>query len=197
MSAVLRRFALSLSLAALAGCTPLAALKTVDTRAALHVAAPAMQFRLDGRMSVRTPAQTFSGTVSWVRRDGGETLLLSGPLGQGAAEIDRRDGRVVLKLADGSRVVEGSGEQLLERVLGLRLPLDGLVYWLAAVPRPDEPFRAGVDGAGRIEFIDQDGWHIEYSGYRRYGRTWRPARIFANRGDDLEFRFVLDRWEAL
>lgn len=191
------RWCLLLLAGGLAGCAPMASLKTVDSRAALHAAQPDMQFRLDGRMSVRTPDQTFSGTVSWTRKTGEETLLLSGPLGQGAAEIRRQDGRVTLKTAEGGEVVEDSDERLMERVLGLRLPLVGLVYWLSGVPRPGMAFSAGTDTEGRVERLDQDGWHIEYSQFRRYDAHWRPGRIFAKRGDSLEFRFVVDSWVPL
>ncbi|MDR3395034.1 MAG: lipoprotein insertase outer membrane protein LolB [Parasulfuritortus sp.] len=187
---------LVLLLVGLAGCATTTALKTVDSVAGLHVVKPAAQFHLSGRMSVRTPDQTFSGTVSWTRAAGEDTLLLSGPVGQGAAEIHRQDGQVALKLADGSQISDASDERLMERALGVRLPLDGLLYWLSGQPRPGVTFKAGLDQDGRIERLDQDGWHIEYSQFRRDGEHWRPGRIFANRGDTLEFRFALDRWEV-
>jgi len=186
-----------LLLIGLAGCTPTTGLKQVDSMAALHVSRPVMQFSLAGRMSVRTPDQSYSGTLSWTRQAGEDTLLLSGPLGQGAAEIHRHDGRVLLKSADGSEIAEESEEQLMQRLLGLRLPLDGMVYWFSGLPRPGIGFQAGVDPQGRVGSLDQDGWHIEYSKYRRYGESWRPGRIVAKQGAALEFRFVLDQWEAL
>jgi outer membrane lipoprotein LolB len=188
---------LVLLLIGLAGCTPTTGLKKVDTMAALHVSRPVMQFRLNGRISVRTPNQSYSGTLSWTRKAGEDTLLLSGPLGQGAAEIHRRNGQVRLKTADGSQIDEGSDEQLMERMLGVRLPLDGMVYWFSGLPRPGAEFQAGVDPQGRIGSLDQDGWHLEYSNFRRYGDSWRPGRIVAKQGASLEFRFVLDGWEAL
>lgn len=188
---------LLLLLIGLAGCSSVANLRTVDSSRGLHVVQPAAEFRLAGRMSVRTPDQVFSGTVSWTRTAGEDTLLLSGPLGQGAAELHRQGGRVVLRGADGSLLAEDGDEELMQRVLGLRLPLDGLVYWLSGMPHPEATFQAGVDDMGRVERLDQDGWHIEYSQFKRYGSVWRPSRIFANRGDALEFRFVVDSWEAL
>jgi len=180
----------------LAACAAPGGLKTVDSSQTLHGIVPATQFRLTGRISAKTPNQTFSGTLSWTRAAAEETLLLSGPLGQGAAEIQRQGDRVMLKTAAGDPVVEDSDERLLERIIGLRLPLDGLVWWLSGLPRPGVEFKAGMDREGRVERLDQDGWHIEYSQFRRYGETWRPGRIFANRGDDLEFRFAVDSWEA-
>lgn len=157
---------------------------------------PVGQFKLDGRLSVKTESQNFSGNLTWQRAGNEDSLLLSGPLGQGAAEIRRRDGVIVLKAADGSVVTEDSDERLMERALGLRLPLDGLVWWLSALPRPQEAFRAAAGEDGHLASLDQDGWHIEYSRYRQLGGRWLPGRIFASRGE-LEFRLVIDAWEAL
>ena len=182
-----------LLLLVLAGC---AQLKTLVAPTALRDARPIMQFKLDGRLSVKTEAQNFSGSLNWHRVATGETLLLSGPLGQGAAEIRRQDGLLVFTAADGSVVTEENDERLMERALGLKLPLDGLVYWLSALPRPRVDFRAAADEAGRIVSLDQDGWHIEYSRYQLRGDRWLPGRIFANRGE-LEFRLVVDAWETL
>lgn len=163
---------------------------------ALRDVRPVARFKLDGRLSVKTESQAFSGTLAWHRAGVEESLLLSGPLGQGAVEIRRQDGLLVLKAADGSLVAEDSDERLMERAIGLRLPLDGLVYWLSALPRPRAEFRAAAGEDGHLASLDQDGWHIEYSRYQLRGERWLPGRIFASRGD-LEFRLVVDGWETL
>jgi outer membrane lipoprotein LolB len=157
---------------------------------------PVTRFRLDGRLSVKSEAQSFSGSLSWRRAGTEETLLLSGPLGQGAVEIRRQGALVVLKAADGTTVTEADDERLMERAVGLRLPLQGLVYWLSALPTPARFFRADADGDGRVVGLDQDGWHIEYSRYEERGGRWLPGRIFARRGE-IEFRLVVDVWEPL
>ncbi|NTV96572.1 MAG: outer membrane lipoprotein LolB, partial [Thiobacillus sp.] len=86
--------------------------------------------------------------------------------------------------------------KLDKQVLGLRLPLDGLVWWLSALPRPEVEFSAAAGEDGRMASLDQDGWHIEYSRYQQRGERWLPGRIFVSRGE-LEFRLVVDSWEAL
>lgn len=182
-----------LSLLVLAGC---ARMNVAVEPANLVGARPVMQFKLDGRLSVKTETQNFSGSLAWHRSADEETLLLSGPLGQGAAEIRRQGGVLVLKGADGTIVTEDSDERLMERALGLRLPLDGLVWWLSALPRPQVGFSAAAGEDGHLASLDQDGWHIEYSRYQRRGDRWLPGRIFASRGE-LEFRLVVDAWEAL
>ncbi|MFZ5483210.1 MAG: lipoprotein insertase outer membrane protein LolB [Pseudomonadota bacterium] len=163
---------------------------------ALRGQVPVEAFQLTGRVSVKREAQNLSGTLDWRRAGAVERLLVSGPLGQGAAEIQREAGTLVLRTADGVEVREANDAQMLERLLGVALPLDGLVWWLSALPRPGGDFQAIAGEDGRIARLDQDGWQIEYSRYREVAGRWLPGRVFASRGD-LEFRLVVDVWEPL
>lgn len=180
-------------LLALAGC---AHVEVAVAPEALRAAEPVRHFRLDGRLSVKTGSQNLSGSLAWRRAGGEEVLLLSGPLGQGAVEIRRQGAQLVLRLADGTVLNDASDEALMERAIGLRLPLAGLVWWLSALPRPGAEFAAAAGGDGRLASLDQDGWHIEYSRYRELDGRWLPGRIFARQGE-LEFRLVVDSWETL
>lgn len=184
---------LLLALWVLSGCSSLKRAVTLD---ALRGQEPVKLFRLDGRLSVKTETQRISANLIWNRAPAEERLLFAGPLGQGAMEILRQEGRVMLKSADGTLTSAESDELLLERVLGVRLPLDGLVWWLSALPRPDSEFVAVAGEDGRLSSLDQDGWHIEYSRYQARGTRWLPGRIFVSRGE-LELRLVVDHWDAL
>lgn len=178
----------------LAGCaTP--ALREVDSSAALPVATPLADFHLEGRLSARSEDRSVSGSLTWERTHGVDTLLLSGPLGQGAAEIRREAGRAELRTADGGRIVESSDGRLMSRVLGFNLPLEGLLYWLSGLPQPGVAFRGGLDQQGHLAWLDQEGWHLEYQRYARHGARWLPGRIVARRDGEVDFRFVADRWE--
>lgn len=178
----------------LAGCAS-PGLHQVDTQAALQSATPLGDFHLDGRISARDADRAVSGSVSWDRTGSVDTLLLSGPLGQGAAEIRREAGRAELVMADGERVVESSDERLLARILGISLPLDGLASWLAGRPQPGIAFQGGLDGQGHLAWLEQEGWRIEYGSYARHGAYWLPGKVVARHGEDVDFRFVADHWQ--
>jgi outer membrane lipoprotein LolB len=179
----------------LAACAQLSALRVVDRAAALPSQGHVEHFRLEGRLSVRAGAESFSGNLVWLRNAREEALLLSTPLGQGVAEIRREGAGMRLTDAEGRIHVAESGDALLRKVLGIDMPLSGLVYWLSAHPRPDASFQASLDADGRLVAMQQDGWQIEYGRHRRAGERWLPGRIFARRGEDLEFRLIIDAWE--
>jgi outer membrane lipoprotein LolB len=154
------------------------------------------RFDLEGRVSIKSEGQSFSGGIRWRHDPARDEILLTSPLGQGVAELRQEDGRVTLKSADGRSHVAASGEALLDAVLGVRLPVDGMVHWLLAQPRPGSPYEVERNGEGRVARLTQDGWRLEYGRYQVHGGHWLPGRIFARRDEVLEFRLVVDAWQA-
>lgn len=155
------------------------------------------RFQIEGRVSVKTGEQSFSGGIRWKHDPDHDEILLSSPLGQGVAELRQEGGQVTLKNAEGRVYVAANGEELLAALLGVRLPLDGMVHWLAAQPRPGSLYELERNGEGRVARLTQDGWRLEYGRYEIHDGRWLPGRIFARRGDEaLEFRLVVDSWQA-
>ena len=60
-------------------------------------------FSLTGRVAVRYGNEAASGRVSWRHSDTADDLIISTPLGQGVAEIMRRDGVYTLVTTSGER----------------------------------------------------------------------------------------------
>lgn len=179
-----------LALLLLAGCaqTPVPPSVSMQPLQSPH------RFQLEGRVSVKTEDQSFSGRIRWTHEPLHDEILLSSPLGQGVAELRQEVGQVTLKSAEGRTYVAVSGEELLDTVLGVRLPLDGLVHWLWAQPKPGSAHELERNGEGRVTRLTQDGWRLEYGRYQRHGERWLPGRIFARRDEALEFRLVVDAW---
>lgn len=190
------RAGLLLPLLLLAGCGSFSLFPDASEprRVTALVGQPVEVFDLEGRLSVRSEDKTFSGGLAWHRAIASETLLLNSPLGQGVAEIRREGGGVMLTDSEGRQYRAESGEMLLHRVVGISLPVDGLVYWLSALPRPEGSHEALVDPEGKVLSLSQDGWRIDYDRYQSRAGRWLPGRIFARRGESLEFRLVVDEW---
>jgi outer membrane lipoprotein LolB len=177
----------------LAGC---ASIGTEPARVTTNLSSAdvAQEFVLEGRVAVKSGEQNYSGGLRWERRPADEVVLLSTPLGQGLAEI-RRDARgLTLTDAEGKRHEARDIDSLALQALGAPIPLSGLVYWISARPRPDAPHVAQLDAAGRVERLEQDGWRIDYDRYQTRVARELPARLFARRGEDIEFRLVVDAW---
>ncbi|VAW86386.1 hypothetical protein MNBD_GAMMA17-1300 [hydrothermal vent metagenome] len=49
---------------------------------------------------------------------------------------------------------------------------------------------------GRLQWLEQAGWRIEYQRYRSAGTLEVPKKMVITRSD-LRVRFVIDRWQAV
>jgi hypothetical protein len=109
----LRATWLCLSTAFVTSCAPLR--QPVETLTILPQ--PLERFRLEGRISVKSGEQAFSGGIRWQHDGPRDEILLTAPMGQGVAQLRREPDRVRLITAEGREYEAASGEALLERVL--------------------------------------------------------------------------------
>jgi len=183
----------------LGGCAQLPGFGTSAPPNKLVLSAPPKAFELDGRVSVKSGEENFSGGMLWNHKPQEETLLLRTPLGQGVAELQGAAGRVRLKDSKGREYTADDAETLVRKVVGMTLPLKGLTWWVVGHPRPGAPYQAEADEKGRLAALKQDDWRIEFSRYETYSNpqgasVTLPGKLVARRGDDLEIRLVIDRW---
>ncbi len=152
-------------------------------------------FEAAGRLSLRQGSEALTANFHW-RHDGNDDELdLATPLGQTIARLaGGRDG-VSLRTADGRVATAADWAGLSARTLEWSLPVDGLAFWIQAVPRPQVAFdmETAADGTPRV--LRQDGWTIVYQAFASdpSGRL-RPARMTLSY-PDLELRLVVDRWQ--
>lgn len=178
-----------------ASCAQLPGFGPASPPAPLALSAMPAAFRLEGRVSVKAGEESFSGGLAWRRDVGIEELLLRTPLGQGVAELRGDADGVILTDAKGQTHRAPDADVLVRQALGLELPLRGLAWWVVGHPRPDAPYRAEPDEAGRLAVLEQDDWHIDFSRYAPQGKVMLPGKLIARRGESLEVRLVVDSWE--
>jgi len=148
-------------------------------------------FSLSGRVAVRYGEEAASGRLTWRHSSATDDLMLSTPLGQGVAEITRREGVYTLVTAQDQRYSATDPEALTEQALGWALPLSGLPDWLQGRAQPGVEAATRYDG-DRLAELRQLGWLIEYSDYGADGRL--PKRMRLTRGG-LDIRLVIDEWQ--
>src|SRR5687767_7558402 len=95
-----------------------------------------LDFELAGRIAARYGKESFIGNIAWRHAKSGDELLISTPTGQGVAQIVRQGEAVLLKTAEPREYRDTDAEALTERVLGFRIPIDGLAEWVQGRPAP-------------------------------------------------------------
>lgn len=160
--------------ALLAGC---AAVPSAPTLVAGRASPSA--FLLEGRISVRQGETRYHAGISWRHDARSDAIFLSGPLGQGLAELTRNAAGARLVTADRQMIAADDWEGLAERVFGARLPLSNLPGWLAAPAAT----------VGPTPTLEIDGWRIDTLD----AAAGRPVLIELRR-DDIEVRLKIDAW---
>ncbi|WP_277964502.1 lipoprotein insertase outer membrane protein LolB [Pseudomonas sp. RIT-To-2] len=151
-------------------------------------------WQIDGKVGIRAPKDSGSGTLFWLQRQDYYDIRLSGPLGRGAARLTGRPGQVVLEVANQGRYEATSPEQLLGEQLGWDLPVSHLVWWVRGLPAPDTKSKLTLDGDSRLASLEQDGWSVEYLSYTEQNGYALPDRIKLH-GRDLDVTLVVKSWQ--
>jgi len=150
-------------------------------------------FQVNGRVAVKYDGQGFSGNFRWQHGATSDNVFLLSPLGQGVAQLMQDASGVVLTTAEQREFRAQDPADLTEQVLGWRLPLNNLRYWVRGVVVPNG---AGTTVQGedrRLAQLNQDGWRIDYLSYREVDGIGLPAKLRLQSGD-LEIKLLLDEW---
>ena len=151
-------------------------------------------WQINGKVGIRAPKDSGSGTLFWLQRQDYYDIRLSGPLGRGAARLTGRPGEILLEVANQGRYQAASPEQLLQDQLGLHLPVSHLLWWIRGLPSPDSKSRLNLDGQSHLAQLSQDGWYVEYLSYAEQNGFWLPERIKLS-GYDLQVTLVIKDWQ--
>jgi outer membrane lipoprotein LolB len=151
-------------------------------------------WQISGKVGIRAPKDSGSGTLFWLQRQDYYDIRLSGPLGRGAARLTGRPGAIQLEVANQGRYQAASPEALLQDQLGLNLPVSHLLWWIRGLPSPISKSRLNLDADSRLAQLSQDGWYVEYLGYAEQNGFWLPERIKLS-GYDLQVTLVIKDWQ--
>jgi outer membrane lipoprotein LolB len=148
-------------------------------------------FTLAGRIAVRREQNRYSGELSWRHSLTEDNILISGPLGQGLAELVRDATGAHLTTAERREYSAPDLDQLAAQVFGFALPLSGMARWI--VGNTDTAQR---DEAGQPQRAVADGWSIEYLDWEAESTNALPMLIEMRR-DELEVRLKIIEWQDL
>src|SRR5690606_20667678 len=86
---------------------------------------------------------------------------------------------------------------LTERLLGWRLPLNGLSQWVLGIPHSGSPFQASYLTGGEPATLAQDNWHIDYDDYLEAaldGASHSLPHTTRLQQQDVRLKLVIQHW---
>lgn len=155
---------------------------------------PIVSWTLQGKLGMRSPQQSGSGTLLWLQWQDNYDIRLSGPLGRGATRITGSPAGIVLEMAGQEPLHAATAEDLLEQQIGWRLPVEHLLWWVRGLPAPNSPSRLQLDIESRLARLQQSGWTIEYSRYQDVDGVQLPQRMQLA-GQDILLTLIITQWE--
>lgn len=174
----------------LAGCASTPPATHIATRPAQTESVP---FVLSGRIAVKYGDDRSSSGVRWTHHSEADEIILLAPLGQTVARI-RSDIQGAALDMPFKHYSAQDADDLTQQVLGWRLPLAGLRYWVLALPAPNGAFDMERDMNGQVALLSQDGWVIRYTRYAAQSPDSLPLHVALQR-EGLEIRLLIDEWE--
>ncbi|MDN5848381.1 MAG: lipoprotein insertase outer membrane protein LolB [Nitrococcus sp.] len=149
---------------------------------------------LAGRAAIRTAREGGSVAVHWQQSSERYRIDLIAPFGAGSVRLTGDSQHVRLQTSRGESVVAASARNLLRRYMGYDVPVTALRYWLLGIPAPGPIGLRRLDRYGRLAFLAQQGWRVEFLDYGRFSGVELPTALVLER-DQMQVKLVIRDWD--
>ena len=162
---------------------------------AAHIAAISElnDWQIQGKLGVRSPAQSGSALLDWRQHDARFKLLLSGAMGIGRHTFDGSPEGIVWTDSDGEQRFFTDPDQAFLLATHIDVPVDALRFWVRGIASPSAAAIATDDDNPAMGFT-QNGWHLSFDRFTHVEQVSLPTRIRAAR-DELQLTIVVSRWQ--
>ena len=153
-----------------------------------------VKFELDGRIAVRYRQDSSTAIIHWQHSPDIDSLALSSPLGQTLVALTRDANGVDLIDSHQQTHHAPNAAELTEQLLGWRLPLENLSYWVVGHVVPGQPYQVQYDAEHGLTQLTQSGWVVTYSRWQQVAGINLPDKLTLV-GQGVEVRLVIGAWK--
>ncbi|PID46708.1 MAG: outer membrane lipoprotein LolB [Proteobacteria bacterium] len=154
---------------------------------------------MNGRAALRFRGDAWTFGLGWMQKNRQEyTLQIRNPVtGTIVALLEQRPGKAVMR-SQGKVHTGVDAERLLEQQMRVKMPVNGMPYWIRGVMAPQYPAgKVALDGKGRPTQIIQSGWVIDYLGYQGSDFAAMPSKVNISRAQNqVKVRVLTKRWRT-
>ena len=150
-------------------------------------------WHLNGRIAIKSVQDSWNASVYWQQQDSTFDIHFMTLFGQTIAQLQGHPGLATLHTSDQDLTANDVSE-LLRKHFGWVIPVEGLRYWVLGIPAPYHIENKELDEEGRLVWLEQLGWHIDYVRYRKVGEIETPRKMLLEY-PGLHVRLIIDKWE--
>ena len=156
---------------------------------------PPDHWRIEGKLGVRTEADSGSVTVDWRQREDRYGIHVSGPFGRGSTRIEGDTTFIVIEQAGEPAITSATPERLLQQKLGWFVPINDLRYWVQGLSSSGKAVtRPTYNKQGMLTTFEQADWLVSISRYKPVKRWLLPHRVKINRGN-VQLTLAIHQWQ--
>lgn len=146
------------------------------------------QWSFAGRLAIIDQRRALSASISWHHHNQQDVIELAGPLGQGRTRIELSNSKIIVDKG-GERVhYLRDGDTLATQLLGVKVPVSALRFWVLGLVFPEQDFRIIEQG------FWQAGWQVKYLQMQSIGGDELPRKINIE-NERVRLKLVIDRWQ--
>lgn len=147
-------------------------------------------WQIAGKIGLRSPQTSNSAYLNWHQCDKAFDIRLSGPFGQGAAQL-RGDGNGIRLTTPDEEYFASTANQLLEQHLGWPLPIAQLFFWVRGIPDPTSDHQQLT-----MSHFTQQGWAINILSWQQVKGYQLPKKLKAEH-PELKVTLILKNWQPI
>ena len=159
-----------------------------------------------GKISVRAGSKGEIGRILWTRDGDSHHLELYGNFGSRRIRMIQDSDSAVLDDTQGRKIIGSTIQDVLKERTEQALPIDALIYWVTGAIYPKASSVNVWDTEGKLISIQQSGWSVRFSNYKKFGDYELPTRLKivalaeatpADESDDQtvdEIRIIISEW---
>jgi outer membrane lipoprotein LolB len=155
------------------------------------------QWQLQGRTAITQGKEGWNAGLRWQENHGAYQIKIEGPFSQGGITLEGDGSKAVLTMVDGQRISAADPEILIQKALGIQLPVSALRDWVRGIPySPINIDKLELDDKGQVTHLIQRGWDVSFLKYVPFDGYSVPSKIFI-KNQDLSLRLIVTRWGHL
>jgi outer membrane lipoprotein LolB len=155
-------------------------------------------WKLQGRVGLYTEQEAWPGDLHWQQSGAAYDMRIIAPLGVGNLHVYSVEGGVMLEHSSEPQAYFSSDpEVLIQKQYGWKLPISNLRYWMTGLPSPLSSLsgKLDLDEHGRLQSLQQSGWHISFQHYKKIAGYDLPTKVLLEH-QDLSVKIVVRKWQV-